>query len=138
MSSEPASFHVPGEDLDVRYYAHLLWRGRYLVLTTAVVAGVLGTMVAFLQTEEYQAEAVLQIKPETPPFLNVSQASYMWGGMWANQDYYNTQYRLLRSKPVAQGVVDRLKLGVCAAVVQPGCVIVPCDPRDHLAWVKRQ
>ncbi len=29
-------------------------------------------------------------------------------------------------------------LGVCAAVVQPGCVIVPCDPRDHLAWVKRQ
>ncbi len=32
----------------------------------------------------------------------------------------------------------RYPLGVCAAVVQPGCVIVPCDPRDHLAWVKRQ
>ncbi len=33
---------------------------------------------------------------------------------------------------------EYFELRVCAVVVQPGCVIVPCDPRDHLAWVKRQ
>ena len=107
---ETPTFHVPGEDFDVRYYADLLWRGRYLVLTTAVVAGVLGTMIAFLQPPEYRASAVLQIKPETPPFMNINQAAYGWGGWWGNEEYYNTQYRILRSKPVSQGVVDRLKL----------------------------
>ena len=153
---EPSTFQVPGEDLDVRYYADLLWRGRYLVLTTAVVAGVLGTMIAFLQIPEYRAEAVLQIKPETPPFMNVSEAAYMWGGYWGNQDYYNTQYRLLRSKPVAQGVVDRLKLtdkspfkdaADPAAIIQAHVTITPIvetqlvtvsithrDPKEAALW----
>ena len=49
--------------VDVRYYADLLWRGRKIVLTAALVGLGLGLLVAFLQTPEYRATAMLQIEP---------------------------------------------------------------------------
>jgi capsular exopolysaccharide synthesis family protein len=96
--------------LDVRYYGDLLWRGRWLVLTAAIVAGGLGLLVGLIQTPEYSATATIQIEPPTPAFMSVSDALIGGGGYWQNADFYNTQYNILHSKTIGLKVVERLKL----------------------------
>jgi capsular exopolysaccharide synthesis family protein len=98
-------------DLDVRYYGDLLWRARNLIAATCVLGLFLGAVVGFLQTPEYRAGAMVQIDPPTPAFLNVQEAAMLAGGAyWQNADYYNTQFKVLRSSSLGAKVADRLKL----------------------------
>ena len=71
-STDPA---LPGDrDLDVRYYVELVWRHRAFLGACALVGLVLGLVVAFVQTPEYQAAVLVQIEPPPPPFASVSDA----------------------------------------------------------------
>ncbi len=97
-------------DLDLRYYAEILWRGRYLIVTTALVGVLLGVLLGYLQTPEYRAGAMLQIEPPTPTFMTVTDALMGGGNYWQNADFYNTQFKVLRSKSVGERAVERLKL----------------------------
>ena len=111
MSTTPQpGFVVPAAgDFEARYYAGVLWRGRYLVITAALVGLALGALVAHLQIPEYRAAAMIQIDPPTPLFMGVADA-IMAGGYWANTDFYNTQYKIMRSSTVGDLAVERLKL----------------------------
>lgn len=97
-------------DFDVRYYAGLFWRHRSLLLACALVGLLLGLVVALIQTPEYQAGVMLQIEPPSPTFMTVTDALVGAGGYWQNTDFYNTQFKVLRSKGLAEKVVSRLKL----------------------------
>ncbi len=97
-------------EIDLRYYADLLWRGRLLLLTTALVGATLGVLVGYLQTPEFRASAMVQIEPPTPTFLSVTDALVGGGNYWQNTDFYNTQFQILRSKGLGEKVVERLKL----------------------------
>jgi capsular exopolysaccharide synthesis family protein len=109
--SPPAHGITPGESsLDVRFYAHLLWRGRALIATTALVSLAVGLLVAYLQTPEYRAAAMVQIEPPTPTFLSVTDALVGGGNYWQNADFYNTEFKVLRSKGLGEKVVEKLKL----------------------------
>jgi capsular exopolysaccharide synthesis family protein len=102
---------APSErDLDIRYYADLLWRGRTLVAAGALVGLLLGLLVAFSQTPEYRAGVMLQIEPPNPAFMTVSDALMGANGFWQNADFYNTQFKVVRSKGLGEKVVERLKL----------------------------
>ncbi|MGE0453029.1 MAG: GumC family protein [Vicinamibacteria bacterium] len=106
----PEGASAPEIDIDVTYYAHVLWRGRWLIGTGGLVGAVLGLFVALLQTPEYRASAMLQIEPPTPVFMNVNEALSGMGGYWQNTDFYNTQFKILTSKSVGDRVVERLRL----------------------------
>jgi capsular exopolysaccharide synthesis family protein len=97
--------------VDLRFYAHLLWSGRLLIATTAAVSLAVGLLVAYLQTPEYRAAAMVQIEPPTPTFMTVTDALMGGGGFWQNADFYNTQFKVLRSKGLGEKVVEKLKLG---------------------------
>src|SRR5262245_49720924 len=96
---------------DGRYYGGLLWRHRGALLAAAVVGLSLGGLVSLLQTPEYQAAAMIQIEPPAPLFLGVTDALVSGGSYWHNADFYNTQFKILRSTSLAEKVVERLKLG---------------------------
>ncbi len=98
-------------DLDLRYYAAVLWRGRWLVIVAMILGVALSSLVAYLQIPEYQAQAMIQIEPPTPFFLPVNEALMGGGGgYWQNSDFYNTQFKIIRSKAIADQVVVELKL----------------------------
>jgi capsular exopolysaccharide synthesis family protein len=106
-----ASFSSSPKELDVRYYLELLWRGRIVILACALVGAALGLLVGFMQTPQYQAGVMLQIEPPTPSFMTVTDALLAGGGSyWQNADFYNTQWKVLRSKGLGEKTVERLKL----------------------------
>jgi len=102
---------APESDLDLRYYAGLVVRHRAFLAACALVGLLLGLIVALVQTPEYRAGVLLQIEPPPPPFASVSEALLVGaGGYWQNTDFYNTQFKVLRSKGLGEKVVARLKL----------------------------
>ena len=111
MSTPPPGFDPPSESqLDLRYYAGLLWRSRVFIAAMGFVGLGLAFVVALLQTPQYQAGAMIQIEPPTPSFMTVGDAVAGMGNYWQNADFYNTQFRVLKSKSTGQMAVERLKL----------------------------
>jgi capsular exopolysaccharide synthesis family protein len=108
----PGEGPLAGErEIDIRYYAGLVWRQRAFLGACALVGLFLGLVVALAQTPEYRAGVTLQIDPPTPTMLSVADALLVGGGNYLqNADYYNTQFQVLRSKGLGEKVVDRLKL----------------------------
>ncbi len=75
------SVHVPRpgddpggapRDVEVRYYAELLWRRRILLATAAIGGLGLGVLAGELQVPRYQARTLLQVMPPNPTSLSVS------------------------------------------------------------------
>jgi succinoglycan biosynthesis transport protein ExoP len=101
---------VETSDLDLRYYSGVLWRGRWLVVVAMVLGVALSSLVAYLQVPEYQARSLVQIEPPVPFFMGVNEALMGGGGYWQNTDFYNTQFKIITSKAIADRVIDELKL----------------------------
>ena len=53
---------------------------------------------------------MLQIEPPTPLFMGVADALVGGGNLWQNADFYNTQFRVLKSRGLGEKVLERLKL----------------------------
>src|SRR5512141_2221019 len=110
----PTAGEGPGfaaeSELDFRYYATVLWRGRWLIVVAAVLGVALASLVAYLQIPEYQAQTLVQIEPPVPFFMGVNEALMGGGGYWQNSDFYNTQFKIITSKAIADQVVAELKL----------------------------
>ena len=69
----------------------------------------LGLLVGHLQTPIFRSAAMLQIEPPPPLFMSVNEA-LGGGSYWQNTDWYNTQFRIMRSKTVGEKAIERLKL----------------------------
>ena len=135
---------IGGTDVDVRYYAGVLWRGRWLIVVAAVLGIALASLIAYLQTPEYQAQSMLQIEPPVPFFLGVNEALMGGGAFWQNTDFYNTQFKIITSKTVAEKVVAELKLKdkePFRDAQDPGAMLmshvaVEQIPESRLAYIK--
>ena len=112
MATPAPVVEAPSErELDLRYWAGLLWRSRVFVAAMGAVGFGLALVGALIQTPEYRAAAMIQIEPPAPAVMSVSDALAGMGNYWQNADFYNTQYRVMRSKSMGEKAVERLKLG---------------------------
>src|SRR2546425_6473653 len=105
MTTAPPVFDPPSErELALRYYAGLVWRSRVFIVALGLVGLGLGFVVALLQTPQYRAGAMIQIEPPAPTFMTVTDALAGMGNYWQNADFYNTQFRVLKSKTLGSRV----------------------------------
>jgi polysaccharide biosynthesis transport protein len=101
---------TPERELDVQYYADLLWRRRILLLATAVGGLALGILAGELQPSRYQARTLLQVMPPNPTSLGVTDALVSTGNPIRDRQFFNTQLNVLKSRSIAERVVEKLKL----------------------------
>jgi capsular exopolysaccharide synthesis family protein len=97
-------------DIEVRYYAELLWQRRILLAAAAIGGLALGVLSGELQVPRYQARALLQVMPPTPTSLNVTDALVQTGNPVRDRQFFNTQMNVLHSRAIAERVVEKLKL----------------------------
>ncbi|MCP4657037.1 MAG: hypothetical protein GY856_16630, partial [bacterium] len=96
-----------GEIFDVAKYLNALRRRWPLLLVCALLAGSLALVRFSLTTKEYRATSTIQIERKR---LLMAMGQTGWLEDWWNQEYYPTQYRLLRSRGMAERVVLNLRL----------------------------
>lgn len=99
------------EGLDVKTVWRILFKRRWTVITFFVVVVSLVTLASFLATPIYRAEVIVQIAPEAPQVVTFKEVvSLGSSNYWEVKSYYETQFKIIRSKRIAQKVLERLNL----------------------------
>ncbi|MHA1568960.1 MAG: GumC family protein [Alphaproteobacteria bacterium] len=89
----------------------ILFKRRWTIITFFLVVSVLITIATLLQTPVYRATAVVRIETEAPNIVGFKEVVALGlQNYWASKEYYETQFRIIRSRPVAAKVIERLHL----------------------------
>jgi len=115
LSPVPPNFQIPSEEeqIDLRkYYRIIRKRLWYIILVVVVVmSGV--TFYTLKLPKIYRATATIQIETKAPQILGrqVEEISELGtGSYYSNKEYYQTQYKVIKSRDVSSRVVKKLKL----------------------------
>ncbi len=95
-------------EIDLREYLRLLWTGRWTILAVMAVVVALGLGWALTRPKIYETTCTISIDSHPPQIIkNQINLSPSW---WELERYINEQERVIRSRTLAQRVVDRLGL----------------------------
>lgn len=101
---EPGAERVPM----IREYLRIATRWRYLILGLVAGTVIFGLVITLLMTPKYTAVTTIEISRESSKvtdFQGVEREASV-----ADQEFYQTQYGLLRSRSLAERVADELRL----------------------------
>jgi succinoglycan biosynthesis transport protein ExoP len=104
---------VEEDQIDLRKYFRILRKRLWhILLITLIVLGAV-TFYTLRLPRIYKATATVQIETRAPRVLGreVEEISELGtGSYWTNKEYYETQYKVIKSRDVATRVVKKLKL----------------------------
>lgn len=107
------------DDFDLREFWRTILRRRWLVFPVFAAVVLLSVVVTLRQTKIYDATCTIIIDLNAPRILDKDQVQDVvdtgTGGYWYSREYYETQYKVISSRAVAQRVADHLALGKNAA-----------------------
>ena len=103
---QPGSGH---STFDLAEYWRLAVKYRFMIIGCLVAAIVLGTVATLLMTPIYRASATIQIDREAARVLNVDEVQPR-ESLIQGEEFFQTQYGLLRSRSLAERVVESLGL----------------------------
>jgi succinoglycan biosynthesis transport protein ExoP len=94
------------KEIDLLNYWHILWRRRWTVAACALVVLAVVAFCNFTASPTYTGKGTLLIEKE-PNILTFEEIFQIES---FRDDYYQTQYKLLQSRALAERTVDRLEL----------------------------
>lgn len=127
-------------EFDLSYYTELVLRRRWIVLSVFVSVVIVAALITFNTRPVYQSQAMLVIEKERG-----NNVIYQGGPSVerSNEDYYQTQYKLLKSEALLKTVHKRLELeklpefsGVYGYRKLIGPVAIAPVPRSRLVYVR--
>ncbi|MGN5376494.1 GumC family protein [Sphingomonas hankookensis] len=92
----------------IRQYLRIAMRWRYVILGVAATCLVLGLIATLLMTPKYTATSTIEISRESSQVTNFQGVERETS--IADQEFYQTQYGLLRSRTLAERVANQLRL----------------------------
>lgn len=97
--------HETGE-IDLRKYIDIIFRRRWTVISITLIAAALSLIVSFVTRPVYKARGTVMIEkePNILSFEDIFQIETF------RDDYFQTQYKLLQSRSLAERTIERLKL----------------------------
>jgi len=108
---QPHLFAVPEERPNrLREYWDVILRRRWTVLTCFAIVLVAMMTATFLTTKIYRATLTLQIDQQESKVMAVGSVSPNDTSYYDSQNFYQTQYELLKSDALAQRVIEQLNL----------------------------
>lgn len=109
-SQEPLQGDDGGTLPVISRYLSIARRRKWYILGAIAAALLLGLLVTLLMTPKYTSYATLEIQRETRNFTQVQGAQADEQQNSIDQEFYETQYGLLRTKSQADAVVEALHL----------------------------
>lgn len=123
------------DGLDLATIWQVVWTHRFWILGAGGIGLLLALIVSFLQTPLYRSTAVLELNPPTVPILTGQGGDDSGNLVVPNTDYefLATQYGLLKSRNLAQHVVQDLGLANDKALGDSGL-----KPEQRIAMLTDQ
>lgn len=127
-------------EFDISYYLELILRRRWVALSVFVSVVIVVALVTFNTRPVFQSQALLVIEKERGNNVIYQGGPTVERG---NDDYYQTQYKLLKSEALLKTVYQRLNLenipefaGVYGyrKLIKP--VVIAPVPRSRLVYIK--
>lgn len=101
--------------IDFHAYWRTIVRRRWIIVPFFVATVLVTAVVTLRQTKIYDATCTIIIDLAAPRVLEKEQVQEVVdsgaGAAWYSREYYETQYRVITSRAVAQRVSDKLQLG---------------------------
>ncbi len=91
----------------LREYLKALSKRRWVIAGILTVTVASAWVFASLQTPIFEAAATVLIEPVQPKVVNIQEVAPDSG---AGMDFYATQYKIIESRPIVEGAVERLRL----------------------------
>lgn len=93
-------------EIDLRKYIDIIVRRRWTVISVVLIAAALSLIISFVTRPVYKARGTVMIEkePNILSFEDIFQIETF------RDDYFQTQYKLLQSRSLAERTIDRLKL----------------------------
>jgi capsular exopolysaccharide synthesis family protein len=104
----PAAHHVADEK-HVMDYVRVIYRRRWIAIPVFLALFTIGAVNALRQIPIYQGRAQMLIEKDTPNVATLDQMFQSQDG-WMNDEFYQTQYRILQSRSLAKRTIDSMKL----------------------------
>lgn len=97
----------PEEELHIRDYLQVILRRKWIVITFFIAVVTTVTIGTFLISPQYKAGVTIRIDKENPNILSFKE---VYAVERAEEDYYQTQYKVLKSRNLARRVIRLMKL----------------------------
>jgi len=105
-------------DIDLTRSLRIAFKHRWVILGAFVAALVIGLAITLLSTRIYTASATLQIDRQATQVLGEMADAAPIESMVQGEEFFQTQYGLLRSRSLAERVVDGLGLASSDAFLE--------------------
>lgn len=92
----------------IRQYLRIALRWKYVIIGTTISCVLLGLIVTLLMTPKYTATATIEIAREANQVTNIQGVEREAGSF--DQEFYQTQYGLLKSRALSERVATQLRL----------------------------
>ena len=99
----------PGFELDLLQYWHTIWKRRFLILAAIASCLVVAAAVTLLATPIYTAQTTIQIDRKIAKVVNIQDVEPR-EEVGQSEEFYQTQYGLLKSRALVERVTDTLGL----------------------------
>ncbi|MFH1553118.1 MAG: GumC family protein, partial [Candidatus Omnitrophota bacterium] len=86
------------QEIDLREYFRVLYERRWLIISITVILCTLALMRSFMMKPVYQATTHLLIQREAPRVVNIEEVA---PADYTGREYYQTQYKILKSRTLA-------------------------------------
>jgi succinoglycan biosynthesis transport protein ExoP len=100
-------FDEQEQEVDLKVYWHIVKRHLWSIIGLAVMAALLAALIVFDMPPVYQSNASLMIESQQSKVLMMGDVYDMQS---ANEQYFETQNEILKSRDLAQKVIDKLNL----------------------------
>jgi capsular exopolysaccharide synthesis family protein len=101
------AYPVVEEDTELLRYLEIILRRKGIILTFFTVVFVTVLIGSLLKRPVYKATATLEISPESPKIVKFEDVVAVQP---STGEFYETQYKLLKSRSLARRVIDKLDL----------------------------
>ena len=128
IGSDMPTMSDGAEAIDLTKYLTAIRRRWLLLLACCLIASAYAVLRYSLTEKVYKATTTIQIERKRLSLLALGQAG--WLEDWWNLEYYPTQYRLLRSRGMAERVVLNLRLHEDPSFNSRAASMVPGEEQD--------
>lgn len=101
---------VEGDGLDIRVVLRMLLRYKWMLLALTLVGGAVATVQSLRNTPMYRTAALVQIDRSAQRVVAFGQDVDPEREVWDDGSHLNTQIELLKSRAMAERVIDELGL----------------------------